>query len=141
MTKMRKQKKKQVSTKVSTAADKLIYTDLKIELPNEVLRSMLSHVYEKACSDASTFKFSRYYSGFFTFSASLIIALITSDFRDFFLFSAEEVKKSVLGLSIGSSLMGLILCIKYHATKQSGFHEKRDKTVEEALKNMKRKCE
>ncbi len=37
--------------------------------------------------------------------------------------------------------MGLILCIKYHATKQSGFHEKRDETVEEALKNMKSKCE
>lgn len=138
---MGKQKKKQVRTRVSTGVDKLIYTDVQIELPNEVLRSMLSHVYEKAYSDASAFRFSRYYSGFFTFSASLIIALMTSDFRNFFMFSAEEVKKSVLGLSIGSSLMGLILCIRYHATKQSGFHEKRDETIEKVLRNIKSKCD
>ena len=113
--------------------------DLKISLSNEKLKSMLLHIYERGRSDAQKTNIYEHWLACFSFAFTSSIPLWTADFHDFWEIPGKLLRGFVMGLSVGSFLLGVAFLGFYMLfnRNKNDEHQERDQAVKEAIQKLK----
>lgn len=105
-----------------------------LSLSDEMLRGMLKRIYERAQKDMNSVGIQRYYSVFLSVAGTLLLSLLTSEFRSVGKISAETLTSIAWFICIGCAISGFVLMGKFISEKLKHDTERRDAAVEEIIK-------
>lgn len=121
---------------LDTISGSIVCTETNIKITDEKLRGVLLKTYEAARQDAQKFKIYKHYGVFLSAAFSLIIPLLTSDFKSFGVLTAERL---TIFCWIAFAIMlgvGIILVLIYASRSASCETKERDDTVEAMLRML-----
>lgn len=112
----------------------IVAKETPVKLSDEKLRGMLSRVYERAVSDMGKMSFRKSYGTFLTISGTLLLALLTSDFRPIAGVSGDCVTLVAWAVLIVCFVIGMALLLYTVKKKASIDTSARDKAVEDVFR-------
>lgn len=118
-----------VRRSIVTSSDSIICTETQIQLSDEKLKGMFSKVYEIARRDASKFRLYNHFGVFLSLGSTLLLTLLTTEFRKFSLIGEGILEKLGWGICICSLMMGVILAITNVSIRHNNENEERDKAI------------
>lgn len=124
-----------MGNKIIDSADPgIVIKETTVQLSDEKLRNLLSHVYEKAQMNASAIKLYKFYDIYLSIAVTLLISLLTSSFRPIGVISAENITLIAWFFCILFALASLISLLYMVNKKPHNDTSERDSAVEEELK-------
>ena len=130
-------KKNNMQSNIDSNELEIVCVDTKINLSDEYLIRLLSHVYEIARKDAKKINFAKSYGIFFSVALTLFLALITSEFKPIGTMSSNIVRIIAIVICACSFIVGGILLAIYIRNKDLAATEERDKAIEEVMNQIK----
>ncbi len=111
--------------------DEIVVKETTIKLSDEKLRGILKRAYERAEQDVSKVKLRKFYSVFLSMAGTLFLTLLTSDFRNVAVFSAECLTIVAWIICLSAATLGIVLLLLYIRDRTSYKTADRDKAVDE----------
>ena len=130
-------KKNNTQSNIDSNELEIVCVDTKIKLSDEYLRRLLSNVYEIARKDAKRINFAKSYGIFFSIALTLLLALITSEFKSIGAITSNIVRIIAIIICSCSFIMGCVLLAIYIRNKDLSVTEERDKAIEEVMNQIK----
>lgn len=127
--------------KIGSSGKPVVVSDTQLQLSDERLRRILGAMYEKGESDGRRSSPWKSCAPYFSIAFTLLLTLMTSDFRSILGMSSETIAKIAILLLLASLAVGIFLLLWTRNARNNHFYEKRDKAVEEALKQLKIKVD
>ena len=121
---------------IVTSSDKIICTETTIQLSDEKLKAMFSKVYEIARKDANKFHLHNHFGVFLSLGGTLLLSLLTADFKHFSFIEDGVLEKCCWWVSIGAILIGLLLAIVNVSVRHNNENEERDRAIETILSEI-----
>ena len=111
----------------------IVIKETTVQLSDEKLKNLLSHIYEISQEKTSAIKFYKFYGVFLSIAGTLFLTLLTSSFKQIGPFGADVVTKIAWCICIASAVLGFILlCFAVNQKLHYNCSE-RDETVEKEL--------
>lgn len=126
------------NSKIGISRQDIIVKDAKVIVSDEKFKNLLAKSYEAARKDARKFKIYKYFGVFFSIAISLLIALLTADFKALGRIPSEWVMGIAIFFCVACFIIGFILLILYSIYKDSAAEDERDKAVENIINEMKK---
>ncbi len=124
----------QQESNIISTSELCVVKETPVHLSDEKLRTALSRAYEKAQQDMNEFKLHKYYGVFLSIAGTLFLSLMTSQFKPIGQISAQTVTYGVWCLFIGCTILGVILAIINISEITRNNTNKRDKAVDEIVR-------
>ena len=132
-----RKKNNQSRNSIVTSSDRIVCSEIEIQLSDEKLKSKFSRVYEIARKDANKFRIYNHYGVFLSFGTTLLISILTSDIKQLPFLSAGFLEKTRLLACIGSLAVGVILALYNVSVRHNTENEERDKAIAEVFNEIK----
>lgn len=114
----------------------IVVKETSVKISDEKLKNMLSKAYERAQQDANKIVLNKYYGVFLSIAGTLVVTLVTSEFRSLGCFSSGAVTDIVWVICIICALVGFILLWLNVKEKTSYKTNARDQAVDEIMSNI-----
>lgn len=121
---------------IVTTSNQIVCQETSIQLSDQKMKNVLSSVYEQARTDATKFKISNYYGVFLSVALTLLVALLTCDFKPLGQIQAEMVKNIFGGCFILCAIIGFCLILVNVSKKHANVNEERDKAINKAITEL-----
>lgn len=115
----------------------IVIEDKRLHISDEKIRSSLEKSYEAARIDARKFKFYKAFGIFFSVAFSLLIALLTAEFKALGGISANCMMWIAIVLCSGCFITGVVLVVLYVFHKDKSLFVERDEAVSKLLQDIK----
>lgn len=126
-----------VTNAIDTNGGSIICTGTNIGISDDRLVNILSRTYETARRDATKFSFFGCYNILFSIAGTLLITLLTSEFKSIGSVSAENVTIAVWIIFSICLIGGMIMVSIHFGQKGAGMIEERDKAVMKEINAIK----
>lgn len=121
---------------IVTSSDRIICTETQIQLSDEKLKGMFARVYETARKDANRFRLHNHFGVFLSLGSTLLLTLLTTDFKKFSFIEDGILDKWGWIICIGSLLIGIVLAIINVTVRHNNENEERDKAISNVLNDI-----
>lgn len=128
--------KKEKAKNIETIGSEVICREIKIQMTNEKLKNILMRTYEHARNDAAKKHVRDYWDVFLSVSGSLLLAIITADFKSIGQVPKEIVTIVVWGIFILSSALAIINFIIKYSTHDYNVNTERDIAIENVMQEI-----
>ncbi len=129
----RRQKSKQ---NIQLYAGNWVCRETTIHLSDVKLKTSFSNMYERALNDSRKFSIWKFYQIPFSIAGTLMLSLLTCDFKAIFGFSETEVEKTVAIVMMVSIILGTIMVFANLSKNNKDSIKLRDEAVECELKSI-----
>lgn len=126
-----------MNIKIDDSRD-VVIKDAKVCLSNEKFKSSLSKSYETARKDARKFRLYKYFGIFFSIAISLLITLLTADFKSLGQIPADWVEGIAIAICVGCFVVGFILLVLNGQFRDASIFEERDNAVNKIFEVIKK---
>lgn len=124
------------SNSIVTSSNKIICRETSIQLSDEKLKGVLSKVYEAARKDACKFKPYKHYGIFISIAGTLLITLLTTEFKAIGSITATDMKTGAWVLFGISAIIGFALALWNVSKQHVSENEERDKTIHTTITDI-----
>ena len=121
---------------IVTSANRIICRETPIQLTDEKMKNTLSQIYEKARKDADKFKLYKYYNVFLSIGSTLLLTLLTADFKTIGKLKGTTITKYgwiAVGLCFLAGIILAIVNVSCHHDKEN---DERDKAIQNAMSDL-----
>lgn len=129
-------KTRKKSNNIETIDSEVICREIRIQMTNEKLKNTLIDTYELAREDASKKEFEDFWDVFLSTASSLLLALLTSDFKNIGQIPAEMVGFIVWIIFILSILLLIISLWQKLSKQNNGFSIERDNVIKKVMEDI-----